>query len=230
MEITRYNPFNQIHKALRALSYDTAIALQQADFTLEAEMNTVLQRVALLVELYENHAYHEDYFMFPHLKKLNAGLAEEFDKEHHKDHELGERIKEAIAAWHSAADSDGRIKAGWSAYYALNEFIAFNLYHTNKEEREINPVIWKHFTDEELLALSHQIVATIPPDKMAIQGKWMVKGMNDEEISHWAAAIRQSAPDFVFQQIVELITNELTAERSRKILNAVLAVPAGKQA
>jgi hypothetical protein len=227
MEITRYNPFNQIHKALRALSYDTVIALQQTDFTVEAEMNTVLQRVALLVELFEDHAYHEDSFMFPHLKKLDVTLAEEFEREHHKDHELGERIKEAIASCLSATDTDGRKKAGWSVYYALNEFIAFNLYHTNKEELEINPVIWKHFTDEELLAISHQIVATIPPDKMAIQGKWMVKGMNDEEITHWAAAIRQSAPDFVFQQIVQLITEELSAERSRKILNAVLAVPAG---
>ena len=45
----RVNIFNQIHKGLRALLYDTSILLQQTDFSNEEEMETAVKRGRITV-------------------------------------------------------------------------------------------------------------------------------------------------------------------------------------
>jgi hypothetical protein len=202
--------------------YDAALTLQQADFTLDSEMSPALQKVETLVNIFNDHASHEDYFIFPIVKKFNPSLEAEFESEHHKDHELGQRLRDGIASWHAATDNDDRLKAGWTIYYTLNEFIGFNLYHTNKEEAMISPILWANYTDEELLVISAQIVARVAPDILAIQGRWMVKGMTNAEIIKWGSGMRMNAPAPVFQMLMQMIQTELPSERSRQITEALM--------
>jgi hypothetical protein len=41
MSENRYNVFNQIHKALRSLLYDTAVCIQKTDFSSDAASATI---------------------------------------------------------------------------------------------------------------------------------------------------------------------------------------------
>ena len=56
----RYNTFYQVHKALRAMLYETAIQLQQTDFNNEDQAVSLLNNIASVIDLFDKHAYNED--------------------------------------------------------------------------------------------------------------------------------------------------------------------------
>lgn len=87
----RFNSFNMIHKALRAMLYDTALTLQQTDFTDAMEAETALSKVEDVIHQFEQHAHHEDTFMLPAIEKFAPQVVEDFEKEHVEDLELGNR-------------------------------------------------------------------------------------------------------------------------------------------
>lgn len=55
----RYNIFYQVHKGLRAMLYETAIQLQQTDFSNADEAGNII-RIKEVVELFDKHAHSED--------------------------------------------------------------------------------------------------------------------------------------------------------------------------
>ena len=52
----RYNIFNQVHKGLRELLYQTASRLQQTDFSTHQEREAILEQVNIVVDLFDKHA------------------------------------------------------------------------------------------------------------------------------------------------------------------------------
>lgn len=182
MTQNRYNVFNQIHKGLRHLMYDTAVRLQTTDLS-RPEATEVINLVSLVVDLFDEHAHHEDKYVLPMVEKHNPVLVADFEKDHELDHKLSDGLRQLVASWKSAATQQERNITGQGIFYAFNEFIAFNLYHMNREEDTLLATLWKHHTDEELHAASQAIVASIPPDVLMLESKWMMRSMNNAEIA-----------------------------------------------
>lgn len=213
MQMTRYNAFSQIHKGLRALLYDTAIKVQQTDFTDDAAAAKTIDRLNTVVWLFESHAHVEDTMVFPMVQQAAPEIVEAFEKEHVTDHELGEALKSQIEAYRQASDTTEKIKAGTGIFLAFNDFIAFNLYHMNKEETIINKFLWENYTDADLIGLTQRIVASVPPNKNEQYSRWMLKGIGLHETIHWYQAIRATAPPPVFEQFCIMAEEELPFEK-----------------
>lgn len=226
MTHNRYNVFNQIHKGLRHLMYDTALRLQTTDLA-NTDAEEVINSVSLVVDLFDEHAHHEDKFVLPMVEKHNPALVADFEKDHELDHKLSEGLRELVKSWKSAVTEQERNITGQGIFYAFNEFIAFNLYHMNREEDTLLATLWKHHTDEELIAASQAIVASIPPDILMLESKWMMRSMNNPEITEWMMGIKHGAPAEVFAAYLQMAEQELPIERFRVIaaaLNAETAV------
>ncbi len=221
----RYNVFNQIHKGLRHLMYDTALRIQISDLS-RPEANEVINSVSLVVDLFDEHAHHEDKFVLPMIEKHNPGLVADFEKDHELDHKLSEGLRELVASWKSATTQQERNTIGQGIFYAFNEFIAFNLYHMNREEDTLLATLWKHHTDEELMAASQAIVASIPPDILMLESKWMMRSMNNAEIAEWMTGIKHGAPAEVYAAYLQMAEQELPAERYH-IIASVLETEIG---
>lgn len=220
MTQNRYNVFNQIHKGLRHLMYDTALRIQTTDLS-RPEANEVINSVSLVVDLFDEHAHHEDKFVLPMIEKHNPTLVADFEKDHELDHKLSEGLRELVAAWKNAGTEQERNTLGQGVFYALNEFIAFNLYHMNREEDTLLATLWKHHTDEELIAASQAIVASIPPDILMLESKWMMRSMNNTEITEWMTGIKYGAPAEVYALYLQMAEQELPAERYHIIASAL---------
>ncbi|MBO9661075.1 MAG: hemerythrin domain-containing protein, partial [Chitinophagaceae bacterium] len=100
--MNRYNVFNTIHKGLRALMYDTAAMIQRTDFSVNTAAETV-SRVNWVMDIFDEHARHEDEFLLPLAFKNNEALAQEFEKEHEVDHRLSDDLRTALKAWENAS-------------------------------------------------------------------------------------------------------------------------------
>lgn len=209
----RYNAFNPIHKALRAMMYDTAMTLQHTVFSNQDEANQALEKVEQTLQSFHSHAGHEDGFVLPAIEKYAPEVVHEFEGEHHKDEELSVNLYSLIAAYRLTSDDEAKNACGYAITMAFNEFIAFNLYHMNKEEDKINSVLWKNYTDFELATISKAIVAQIPPEKLMKEAVWMMKGMNNQEITGWLGNVKNEAPDPAFRALLAVAESTLPETR-----------------
>lgn len=220
MTTNRYNVFNNIHKGLRSLMYDTAAMIQRTDFSDRAAAETV-DRINWVMDIFDEHARHEDLHLLPLAFKNNEALAAEFEKEHEVDHRLSDDLRSALKGWQSADTPVAAMAAGQAIFYAFNEFIAFNLYHMNKEENVLLLNLWNHYTDQDLLAAEAAIVQSIDPATLMEESKWMMRSLSNPEIIGWLTGIRHGAPPPVFDIYFSLAKQEVPAERFTVIEKAM---------
>lgn len=199
MNTPRFNVFNQIHKGLRALLFDTTMKWQQTDMTNAEAAAPVVAQVNLLLELFDAHAYHEDTFIMHPAEQHDPQLMAQFEAEHETDLQLSKGLREKLATYQHSSEP---YPAGYEVYYALNDFVAFNLKHMNKEEQLLNKVLWQNYTDSEIVEIETRLQQAIAPEKMGLYFEWMIKGMNDSELLTWLTIVKQEAPDFVLAALL----------------------------
>lgn len=221
MNSLRYNSFNQVHKGLRAMLYEAALELQQTNMSEKEAGENAIARMEEVLMLFESHAHNEDHFFNVPLEKSNPEVAVMFEKEHEEDHRLGRVLSDLIAQWRSEITNEKRETTGRNLFYAFNEFIAFNLYHMNKEEIELNEALWKVYSDSEIKTIEQTLVQQTPPEKMMKYAKWMIRGINDAELVKWFAEAKAFAPQPVFDMLMGIASAELEEGRLRRILSAV---------
>jgi len=220
----RYNVFNQIHKGLRCMMYDTAVQLQQTDFASATAADAVNQLETVL-NIFDEHAHHEDTFILPHVQTHAPHLVESFEKDHVTDHKLSADLREHIAEWKNAQTNPAKTTAGNHIFYAFNDFIAFNLYHMNREENELLNTLWQHYTDEQILGMQQQILQTIAPETMLIEATWMMRAISNHEILYWMKGVQATAPAPMYEGLKQIAQKELPAERWH-LISSQLETPA----
>jgi hypothetical protein len=216
--MSRFNIFNQIHKALRAMLYDTSLTLQQTYFGDAEEAETALEKVSRTVDVFDEHAAHEDHFVLPAIQQYEPSLVDAFEQEHEKDHALSEKLRGLLTVYNHAIKTEVKIETGQAIYKAFIEFMIFNLEHMAKEETVLNKVLWRYYSDAEIMAINQRIVASIPPEEMGATSAWMMRGMSNTEISSWLKAVEKNAPEPVFAQLFSIAEKELPHDRFRKVL------------
>ncbi len=209
MQPNRFNPFRQIHKGLRALLFDSSLRLQQTDFEQEEKPLMAIKQVQLALMLFDGHAEVEDNMILPLIHRYNPALIESFNAEHHEDEKLAKEICESVSLWLEAKTEVDKIRAGAVLVWRFNGFVAFNLAHMNREEKELNPVLWAHYSDMELRQLVQEIGAKVQPEKNQYYMQWMLRGNSPGEIAQWMNAVKRTAPQEVFEKLYILAAANL---------------------
>ena len=217
----RYNIFHQIHKGLRAMLYETAIDIQHADFWNVEEADEVVERINEVVRLFDKHALSEDRHVFPAVEKYDPAIADAFEQEHVKDHLLGKLLAESISRFQNAPVITQKAEVAKEVQSNYVKFMVFNLEHMAKEEAVLNKILWRYYTDPELMAITRQIINDVPPDYMVQYNKWMIRGMNNGEITKWLKGVERNAPEDVFQSLFATAESELPEKRFRLVLEGL---------
>lgn len=217
----RYNIFHQIHKGLRAMLYETGIKVQHADFWNADETEEIIAKIVDVVRIFDEHANKEDHFVFPAIEKYDPAIADAFEKEHVKDHQLGQQLTDAIELCRNAPIITEKAQAARVMQSSFEKFMAFNLEHMAKEEDILNRILWRYYTDEELIEMTRRIVANVPPDTAANMNRWMMRGLNNAEITKWLKTVEKTAPEPVFQSLFAVAEQELPVKRFRLVLEGM---------
>ena len=217
----RFNIFNQIHKGLRALLFDTSLCLQQTDFTNEVEAEDALNRVRETVLLFDEHAHKEDLFVLPAIAAFEPSVVDCFEKEHEKDIALSNALTAAAETFFLLTTDNQRITAGRELMLSYTEFMIFNLQHMAKEEDLINTLLWRYFSDEDIQQIQHEIVMATTPWLNDFYSKWMLRGINTPEATHWLQAVQATAPQIVFQTLYSKAETELPMQRFQKVASSL---------
>lgn len=213
MKNSRYNIFDFIHKAWRALLYETALVLQQTDFDNTEEAEKALKQLELVLDTFAKHAYHEDHFVIPAIQKYAKATAFQMQDDHGKDEMLTHQLNNKIEAFRFTPSQDLKNELGREIMYLFIEFVAFNLVHMNMEEHTINELLWKHYSDAELIQINDSIVKSIPPEEMMFSIQWMIKGISNMQLALLLNKIKGEVPVEVFESVCSVAQNSLTEAR-----------------
>ena len=219
--MNRYNIFKPIHKGLRALLYDTALILQQTEFADITQWRPAIQKVLLVVKVFESHAYYQNYFILPAIEKFDKQLINEFRNEQQFLHHLISGLNNLIGIFDNTSTDEEKNIAGSAITKAFMDFMIFNLREMAKEESLLNQALWSHYSNRELLSIEQEIIDSIPTAEMAIYGKWMIKGMSDNELVRWLGKLKSSAPEYLYQNLLSFTEIELPSSRWNKIEEAI---------
>lgn len=214
----RYNTFYLIHKALRAMLYETALTLQQTDFSNYTEARAALAKINDVLFAFDTHAHHEDSFIIPAVETYEPGLAASFEKEHVEDLRISNRLKNIIVIYENIFFPEERALCGSALVKSFTEFVVFNLEHMAKEEQLLNQVLWEHYSDEQIIAIQQQLMATIPEEQLQQTSRWMMRSISNEDIANWIKHVKATGPEFAFNNLVSIAQEELSEIRFATIL------------
>ena len=218
----RYNTFYQVHKALRAMLYETAAQLQRTDFNNKEEVTSLHANITTVVDVFDKHAYNEDYFVFAAIAEYEPSVVDSFEQEHVRDHELSTQLRTLINIYGTLETDEEKIQLGSALRKAFVDFLAFNLVHMAKEEDVINNLLWRYYTDDQIRALERQIISNQPAESTAIVWKWMLHGLSNHEITQWLKTIEKNAPAVVFNNLFTTAEEELPVNRFRQVVDELM--------
>lgn len=208
----RYNIFYRAHQGLRAMLHETSLLLQHADFGNEKERNQVKESLEQASDMFVHHAKMEDGIIFPALEPYEPAVTDAFNQEHVEDERLGEELRRA-ALFLQHTEGKDLVGLREETIRIFEAFAAFNITHMAKEEKILNPLLWRYYTDDHLNQLTGKITAAVPPAMALLMSRWMIKGLTNPEIISWMLAVKNKAPEPVFAELMAVAETELPDHR-----------------
>jgi len=152
---------------MRRSLFETALLLARTDFGSPAETAAAEEATTTCLGYLREHAEHEDRHVIPRLAELDAALAAALEVDHPRLERAAIAIDTLWPRIGAAASGPARAALGRELVRRFQAFVAQQLQHMDREEREVMAVLWAGMTDAEIGAISGRIIADIPPARMA---------------------------------------------------------------
>lgn len=220
LQAVRYNPYQSVHKGLRAWLGHTLNVLGQVDAQDASEWQAAAAALRSLLALCRAHLAHENHFMHRAMEARAPGSAQPCADDHaHHEHDIA-ALEAQLQAFERLSDVL-RPRAWLQLYHDFSRFVADNLTHMLVEENHNVAVLWAHYSDDELHEISDALVASIPAEEMAQWFQWMVPQLSHPERVAMFWGMQQNMPAPVFAQTLAA-AQPLLSERSWQKLQAAL--------
>jgi hypothetical protein len=219
----RINIYNGIHKGLRAYMGDTLSRIARTDGSDQEDFGGGLRQVRELLAFMRSHLEHERDCVHPALHAMQPGAHHdtEFDHEHH-EWAMSRLLSLCDHIEHCPASArDAQLE---HLQRELSVFIGENLVHMNMEETENNAVLWKHYSDAQLMVIHQTILQSIGPQEMALGMRWIIPSLTPNELAAQMLDMRAGMPPAAFAGVLEM-TRTLLADREWQKLQRALAAP-----
>ena len=218
--MSRFNIFSRVHKALSAMLYDTALTLEQASFTNKDEAEPSLKKLVQLLDVFDKHAENDDNYILPAIIYYEPALVDFFEKIHAQDHDLANQMRKQVSSYRMALSGTRREQIGMEITRTFTEFMHFNLAQMANEELVLNNVLWKYYSDMELMVINQRTFTAIPAEE-ASSSTWVVRGLSNADIVGLLRAVKDNAPDSVFNSLFAITEKELPGIRFHQVMESL---------
>jgi len=218
----RENLFRPVHKGIRSMIYELGDRLQTTDFANVMESNAIATQLKhdlsdtvsnCLLCLLHAHSKHEERDIFSAVRPLDPDVIDLQMVEH------GEVVRRIFGVTKTCdellglTDRARRIEVGDRLNLEANELFAFYLAHLNNEEATVVPVMWEHFTDEQLRAMRAKFYASVPLPRFEEWMRWTLPALNLNELLVLLSGMKNDPPPSRFADVVRLAERTLDPER-----------------
>jgi len=214
----RMNIFAFAHKGLRLALSKLTILAGKTDYSNSNSLHAIKSLTAEVLELLRLHAAAEDNIILPALEKR----APKSTARILADHQDLEGSIAVFSAQLDAITTSSPPGQGAGFYVALFHFYANYLIHMSMEETEINPVIWDHFTDEEIMAWQGEIMTSLSQEQILSFYKYMVPALNPQEQTVLLGGFKTSSPVEEFDAVMTILEG-IMSDREYSLLQSMLS-------
>jgi hypothetical protein len=176
----RHDLYRDIHKLIRKLLFDTSVLLGSTDLGAAGPRAEAWAKLEALFDELAGHATVEEVHLHPLIEARAPALARDLDADHATLDEAARAIARAMRAI-DTAPLEARRALGDELYASFNLYVADQLRHMQREEREAGAVLQRQFSDEQLAAVTARIIASHPPEVAASHLAGMLGVVHPEE-------------------------------------------------
>lgn len=218
MDTNRPLVYEVPHKAIRNLLSQFSLLAGNTDYNNKDELEKLCNIADDVVKILDSHAEHENNVPLKYLEeKISGGST--FDKEDHvrieaEMYKLKDSLNKLIEK--SGKDEDLNYQ-GNDFYLQVSDFHAQYLQHMLEEERITQPLLWKYFTDEELLNHEIEIKKNIKPEEMLLWIKYMIPSFTQNARTGMLKEIKMMAPPEFFNAILNVLKSVLSEDDFEKL-------------
>ncbi|MFZ2101249.1 MAG: hypothetical protein WAU86_11860, partial [Oricola sp.] len=192
------------HKGMRFANSKMLVTIGQTDPADDAGVDATLAKLADHLEISQSHLEHENREIHTAIEARCPG-GTDHAADDHGDHlrsfEDLRRLAEDVAS--ATIDRPAKLRR---LYQRFALFVADDFAHMHEEETELQPLLEKNFTNEELVAIHQRIVQNIPPMKMAKFLRFMLGGASSSERIGMLTGMQMGMPAEVFEGMMEAVT------------------------
>jgi hypothetical protein len=197
----RVDLYTTIHKAVRALLFETAALAARTDPGDAEEVTALAVAVRRLVRLLDDHAEHEDAEVLPVLARFAPELHADLQGEHARTDGL-QRELHGMAERLRASRGEERASLVRRVHERLCRLTAEHLRHMDREETEAMRALWAHCSDQELDQIHQRILRSIPPPVMAEWAAVMLPAMSLPERTAMLTPMARQLPRPVLEDLI----------------------------
>ena len=208
----RFDLYGPIHKLMRAELTGLLVRMGTIDFGKESAATRIVGELEAVLVACEEHIEHEARFVHPHLAARLPNALEKIDAGHDEHARFVTELRAQMSAVTAASSPELRALAGRTLYLHYSAFVADTLAHMVEEERVLQPLVHRTFTDEELLAIHGAIIASMSPEETFRTLGGMIPAVNGPERAAILGGMRASAPPEAFDAFVAMLRPRLDAE------------------
>ncbi|MEC5385407.1 hypothetical protein VVD49_06705 [Uliginosibacterium sp. H3] len=216
----RYNIYGTVHKGLRTFMSDTLQRCGRTDWQDPADSAQSLAQLRMLMEVCHSHLQHEDAFVHAAMDARRPGSSNTTLTDHH-EHVLA--IKSILADIAEIEKSLPFLRdvMGSALYRRLALFVAENFEHMAVEETDNNAVLWACYSDAEILAIEHALVASLPPEKKMGFMRWILPSVSAGERAQMLCGMRQGVPAEAFDGVLAMLRPLISGNDWDKLMRAL---------
>jgi hypothetical protein len=216
----RYDIYAIVHKGLRAFMCDTLTLLGRMDADDASDLAAGLAALRALLEVCSIHLGHENRHVHAAMEARRPGSSARTSEDHLEHEEAIEALESLAEAVECSTGAERRAVAT-RLYREVALFVAENLVHMDVEESHNTAVLWDTYTDEELIAIEHAIVSSIPPADQVRFQRWMLPSVTPAERAGMLIGMRQAAPAHAFEATLGAARPHLNAKEWGKLQAAL---------
>jgi len=218
--VARYNPYIIVHKGLRAFMTDVLMRWGRLDALDDGEIMEAHEQATALFAQCVSHLKHENEFIHTAIERVRPGFTAQLAREH-VQHEVEIKRLQALLGEVMAAPLQDRRALANRFYQELSVFIAENFEHMVVEETENFRALTEAFSEAEVLAIEHAIVASLTPEESMAGLRWMIGSSNAGERAFILGGMKAGAPPEAFAAVMQLAREVLTQRDYYKLERAL---------
>lgn len=198
----RHDLYYAIHKGIRYAHCRLLMRIGSLDLDNDAARDALVSALRDHLNLCNGHLAHENREIHTALEARSPGASEVAEEGHVEHEKTFEELGRLIGTLATAAPGE-RQKVAHALYRRFALFMANDFEHMHEEETVLQPALQMAFTDEELLAIEHRIVASIPPHEMPLNMVPIVAAMHPGERREMLAGMKAGMPPADFAGMLD---------------------------
>jgi hypothetical protein len=158
MKQIRFQPLGQTYQKLGTLLCQTALSIQATDYTAPTDWERLIQQVKQTYTAFKSHAEKEENILFPILHNFEPALSAILRNDQYERMRYLNDLSDLFSTKQAATDKHKSKLFSHKLLYRFDEFVASVLQQMNEHERMINQVLWRYYSDKELVQMAASFI------------------------------------------------------------------------